>query len=61
MLVLRVIGLAAGLLIGGLLIAWAVTRDRKYGRLAYRVAQVVVVLVIAFALLYVFERVLLVV
>jgi hypothetical protein len=58
-LVLRVIGLAAILLVGGLLIAWAVTKDRKYARIAYRVAQVVVGLVIAFALLYVFERVLL--
>jgi hypothetical protein len=60
MLVIRVVGLAAGLLVLGLLIAWAVTRDRKYARIAYRVAQGVVVLVIAFALLYVFERVLLI-
>ena len=59
MLVLRVIGLAAILLVGGLLIAWAVTRERRYARMAYLVAQVVVGLVIAFALLYVFERVLL--
>jgi hypothetical protein len=59
LLVLRVIGLAAALLVTGLAIAWALTRNRKYLLLAWRVAQVVVVLVIVFALLYVFERVLL--
>ena len=59
MLVLRVVGLIAGLLVAGLAVAWIVTRNRKYLRLAWRVVQVVVVLVIAFALLYVFERVLL--
>jgi hypothetical protein len=59
LLVLRVIGLASALLVAGLAIAWAVTRNRKYLLLAWRVAQAVVVLVIAFALLYVFERVLL--
>ena len=59
MLVIRVIGLAAALLVAGLAIAWALTRNRRYLLLAWRVVQVVVVLVIAFALLYVFERVLL--
>ena len=59
MLVLRVIGLATALLVAGLAIAWAVTRNRRYLALAWRVAQFVVVLVIVFALFYVFERVLL--
>jgi hypothetical protein len=58
-LVLRVIGLATALLVAGLAIAWAVTRNRRYLVLAWRVAQFVVVLVIVFALFYVFERVLL--
>jgi hypothetical protein len=58
-LVLRVIGLATGLLVAGLAIAWAVTRNRRYLVLAWRVARFVVVLVIVFALFYVFERVLL--
>lgn len=59
MLVIRVIGLAAALLVASLAVAWMVTRERKYLRYAWRVVQAVVVLVIAFALLYVFERVLL--
>jgi hypothetical protein len=59
LLVLRVIALVAGLAVAGLAVAWIVTRERKYLLIAWRVVQVVVVLVIAFALLYVFERVLL--
>ena len=59
MLVLRVVGLLAGLLVAGLAVAWIVTRERKYLRIAWRIVQVAVVLVFAFALLFVFERVLL--
>jgi len=59
MLVGRILLLATALLVAGLAIAWLVTRDRRYLRTAYRAVQVVAVLVIAFALLYVFERVLL--
>jgi nucleoside permease NupC len=47
------------LLLAGLGIAFAVTRDRKYLRIAWRTALGALVLVVAFALLYVFERVLL--
>ena len=43
----------------GLGVGYVLTRDRKYLRLAWRSVQVVLLLVIAFALLYVFERVLL--
>lgn len=59
MIVLRVVALAAALLVGGFAIAWAVTRDRRYLQIAWRIVQAVVVLGVAFALLYVFERVLL--
>jgi hypothetical protein len=47
------------LLLAGLGIAFIVTRDRKYLVIAWRLAQGTLVLVIGFALLYVFERVLL--
>ena len=40
-------------------IAYVVTRDRRYLQWAWRVAQAVLLLVVAFGLLYVFERVLL--
>jgi hypothetical protein len=59
LIVLRVVALAAALLVAGLAIAWAITRERKYLRLAWRVVQAVVVLAIALALVYVFQRVLL--
>ncbi len=59
MLILRFIVLVAGLLLAGLGIAFVVTRDRRYLTLAWRAIQVVVLLAVAFGLLYVFERVLL--
>jgi hypothetical protein len=59
LLVLRFVLLAAALLVAGLALAWVFTRDRKYLRIAWRIAQTVVVLAVAFALIYVFERVLL--
>lgn len=59
MLVLRFVGILGGLLILGLAIAWLVTRDRRYLRYAWLAIQILLLLVIAFALLYVFERVLL--
>jgi hypothetical protein len=59
LLVLRFIALLAALLVVGLALAWAVTRERKYFGMAWRVLQGTVVLAIAFALFYVFERVLL--
>lgn len=59
MLVLRFVALFGGLLVIGLAIAWLVTRNRRYLRYAWLTIQVLVLLVIAFALLYVFERVLL--
>lgn len=59
MLILRFIVLVAGLLLAGLGIAFVVTRDRRYLTVAWRAIQVVVLLAVAFGLLYVFERVLL--
>lgn len=47
------------LTLAGLGIAWYVTKDRKYLVYAWRVAQGVLLLVVAFGLVYVFERVLL--
>jgi len=59
MLVLRFVAIIGGLLVVGLVIAWLATRNRRYLRYAWLTIQVLVLLVIAFALLYVFERVLL--
>ena len=60
MFILRFIVLAAGLFLLGLGVAYVVTRDRRYLRIAWRTVQVVVLVAVAFGLLYVFERVLLV-
>ena len=61
MFILRFVGLFAGLFLLGLGVAYVVTRDRKYLRIAWRTFQIVVLLFVAFGLLYVFERVLLMV
>ena len=60
MFVLRVVGLAAALLLAGLVAAFLVTRNRRYLTIAWLAVQVVLLLAVAFGLLYVFERVLLV-
>lgn len=59
MFILRFVVLAAGLFLLGLGVAFVVTRDRRYLRVAWRAIQIVVLLAVAFGLLYVFERVLL--
>ena len=59
MLVLRFVALIGVLLVAGLAIAWVATRNRKYLRYAWLAIQVMGLLAIAFMLLYVFERVLL--
>ncbi len=43
----------------GLVGAWAVTRNTRYLKIAWLAVQVILLLGIAFALLYIFERVLL--
>jgi hypothetical protein len=56
---IRAVVLFAVLFVLGLGVAYVVTRERKYLRLAWRTLQVVLLLLVAFGLLYVFERVLL--
>ena len=58
MFVLRAVFLLALLFVLALVGAWLATRDRKYLRLAGRTIQVVTLLTVAFALFYLFERVL---
>jgi hypothetical protein len=57
--VLRAVFLLALLFVLALVGAYLATRDRKYLRIAGKTIQVVTVLAIAFALFYLFERVLL--
>ena len=59
MLILRIVAIFTGLLLLGLVIAWAVTRNARYLKIAWLSVQVILLLLIAFALLYIFERVLL--
>jgi len=57
--VLRLVGILGGLLLAGLFVAYLVTRNRRYLRIAWIAVQIMVLLGVGFALLYVFERVLL--
>jgi hypothetical protein len=57
--VLRIVAIAGGLLLAGLVVAFLVTRNRRYLTIAWLAVQLMLLLGIAFALLYVFERVLL--
>jgi hypothetical protein len=57
--VLRIVAIAGGLLLAGLVAAFLVTRNRRYLTIAWLAVQIILLLAIAFALLYVFERVLL--
>jgi hypothetical protein len=59
LLILRVVAIFGGLLLLGLVVAFLVTRNRRYLKIAWLAVQIVLLLGIAFALLYVFERVLL--
>ena len=59
MFLLRVLLPFAVLLLLGLAIAYIATKDRKWLRRLVLAAQVEILLVVAFGLLYVFERVLL--
>jgi hypothetical protein len=59
MFVFRVLLPIVFLAFAGLVIAYFVTKDRKYLQWAWRGAQGVLLVVVAFGLLYVFERVLL--
>ena len=59
MFVLRFVVLIAAFFLLALGVAYLATRNRRYLRIAWRTLQAVVVLLVAFGLLYVFERVLL--
>lgn len=59
-MILRVFLIFGGLLLLGLVIAFLVTRNRRYLRIAWLAIQIMLLLGVAFALLYVFQRVLLV-
>jgi len=57
--VLRIVAIAGGLLLAGLVVAFLVTKNRRYLTIAWLAVQVILLLGVAFGLLYVFERVLL--
>ena len=59
MIVLRAVFLLALLFVLALAGAWLATRDRKYLRIAGKTVQVLALLAVAFALFYLFERILL--
>ena len=59
MVVLRIVAIAVGLLLAGLVGAWLVTRNRRYLTIAWLSLQLLLLMAVALGLLYVFERVLL--
>lgn len=59
MFILRIVAILGGLLLAGLVVTFLVTRNRRYLTIAWLSVQVMLLLGIAFGLLYVFERVLL--
>jgi hypothetical protein len=60
-LILRIVVILAALFLLGLGVAFAITRNRRYLRIAWRTLQAIVVLLVAFGLLYLFSRVLMVI
>jgi hypothetical protein len=59
LLVFRIVVVLAALVLGGLVIAWMVTRNRKYLVVARQILLWTLAFGILLGLLYVFERVLL--
>jgi hypothetical protein len=59
LLVFRVVVAAAALILGGLVIAWMVTKDRRYLAIAKSIGLWALALGVLLGLLYVFERILL--
>jgi hypothetical protein len=57
--VLRIVAILGGLMLAGLVVTFLVTKNRRYLTIAWLAVQVMLLLAIAFGLLYVFERVLL--
>jgi len=60
MFILRVFLIFGGLLLAGLGVAFLVTRNRRYLKIAWLAIQIMGLLAIGFALLYIFQRVLLI-
>ena len=60
MLVFRTVVILAALLFGGLVIAWIITRNRRYLDIARQALLWTLALGVLLGLLYVFERVLLI-
>jgi hypothetical protein len=58
-LVFRIVVVLAALVLGGLVIAWMVTKNRAYLVLAQRILLATLAFGVLLGLLYVFERVLL--
>lgn len=61
MLILRIIGILTAITIGSAIIAWLVTRDRRYLSLAWRVSKGAVVVALAIFALLIAERLLVIV
>ena len=59
MFVLRIVAILGGLLLAGLVVTFLITKNRRYLTIAWLAVQMMLLLAIAFGLLYVFERVLL--
>ena len=59
MLVFRIVLVAAALLLGGLVVAWMVTKNRRYLVIAGQILLWTLGFGVLLGLLYVFERVLL--
>jgi hypothetical protein len=59
MLILRIVAVFGGLMLAGLVVAFLATRNKRYLTIAWLAVQIILLLGIAFGLLYVFERVLL--
>lgn len=58
MLVLRIVALLAVVAVGVCALAWALTGDRKYLRIAWRITQIAIVGIAGFLALLFFERLL---
>lgn len=61
MLILRIIGILTAITIGSAVVAWLVTRDRRYLSLAWRVSKGAIVVALAIFALLIAERLLVIV
>mgnify|MGYP005831515711 CR=1 FL=1 len=61
MLILRIIGILTAITIGSAVVAWLVTRDRRYLSLAWRASKGALVVALAIFALLIAERLLVIV